>query len=143
MTQFEDKKQLFVPQQFGFRSKHSTAQQIIRLAETISFRFNQDKSTALTLLDLEKSFDSVWHNGLLHKLLISGYFTKIESLHAMSGVPTVREFIKKLTEKFYKSCEESGNVLIKKLGDYTERSQSILRFKHKMPKRLSRQVLYV
>ena len=66
---FESQNKIFIPQQFGFRSKHSTTQQIVRLMETISLRFNQDKSTAACLLDCEKAFDSCWHDGLLHKLL--------------------------------------------------------------------------
>lgn len=67
---FEFDNAIIIPQQFGFRSQHSTTQQVLRLTEMISLRFNENKSTAITLLDIEKTFDSVWHNALLHKLLV-------------------------------------------------------------------------
>lgn len=68
LRDFESEKQILINQQYGFRSQHSTTQQIVRLTQTISLRFNENKSSALTLLDLEKAFDSVWHEALLHKL---------------------------------------------------------------------------
>lgn len=62
-----------IPQQFGFRQKHSTMQQILRLTEAVSLRFNENKSTAMCSLDLEKAFDSVWHEALLHKIFQNFY----------------------------------------------------------------------
>jgi hypothetical protein len=32
-------------------------------------RFSENKSTAMVMLDVEKVFDSVWHDALVHKLL--------------------------------------------------------------------------
>jgi hypothetical protein len=69
MIEFEGENHILRDQQFGFRAKHSTTQQIMRIVETVSLRFNEDKSTAMTLLDIEKAFDSVWHEALLHKIL--------------------------------------------------------------------------
>lgn len=65
LLEHDSENNILIPQQFGFRSKHSTTQQILRITETVSLRFNKDKSTAMTLLDIEKAFDSVWHNALL------------------------------------------------------------------------------
>jgi hypothetical protein len=31
-------------------------------------RFSENKSTAMVLLDVEKAFDSVWHDALVYKL---------------------------------------------------------------------------
>lgn len=73
MLEFEEDNPILRNQQFGFRSKHSTTQQVLRIVETVSLRFNQDKSTAMTLLDIEKAFDSVWHNALRHKIFRSNY----------------------------------------------------------------------
>ena len=40
----------------------------MRLTKTISLNFNKDLSTGMVLLDIEKAFDSVWHDAILHKL---------------------------------------------------------------------------
>lgn len=68
LLEFENENPSLKSQQFGFRAHHSTTQQIMRITETISLRFNENKSTALTLLDIEKAFDAVWHDALLHKI---------------------------------------------------------------------------
>ena len=73
LLEFELEKPVLINQQFGFRAKHSTTQQVLRIAETVSLRFNENKSTAMTLLDIEKAFDSVWHNALVHKLKSYGF----------------------------------------------------------------------
>ena len=69
LNSFEESHKIFIPQQFGFRSGHSTVQQILRITEFASFNFNRNRSTGLALLDLEKAFDSVWHDGLIFKLI--------------------------------------------------------------------------
>jgi hypothetical protein len=56
--------------QFGFRAKHSTSHQIFRLIKYIKNKFKLKKSTGMMLFDIEKAFDSVWHDGLFHKLLL-------------------------------------------------------------------------
>lgn len=73
MLEHESENQILINQQFGFRSKHSTTQQVLRITESISLRFNEDTSTAMTLLDVEKAFDSVWHDALVHKLMLYNF----------------------------------------------------------------------
>lgn len=68
MNQFQLANNIIIPQQFGFQQNHSTVQQILRITEKAMFGFNKDKTTGLVLLDIEKAFDSVWHEGLIHKL---------------------------------------------------------------------------
>lgn len=54
--------------QFGFRPGHSTVHQIKRIVNIINANKARRKSTGMVLIDMEKAFDSVWHNGLLFKL---------------------------------------------------------------------------
>lgn len=56
-------------EQFGFRSAHSTSHQLLRLVQDIRSKFLLKQSTGMIALDIEKAFDSLWHDGLLHKML--------------------------------------------------------------------------
>jgi hypothetical protein len=57
-------------EQFGFRSKQSTALQLTRLMEGVSRIFDGKRLTGAVFLDVAKVFDSVWVDGLLYKLTI-------------------------------------------------------------------------
>jgi Reverse transcriptase (RNA-dependent DNA polymerase)/Endonuclease-reverse transcriptase len=66
--------------QFGFRRAHSAAHQLRRVVRNVKNARNAiargtsrvSQSTGMLLLDVEKAFDSVWHEALLHKLLQKG-----------------------------------------------------------------------
>jgi hypothetical protein len=69
LTLFEEANEILSLNQFGFRGQHSTTHQLMRVVEKIKFGFNVNKSFGLVQLDIERAFDTVWHNALLHKLL--------------------------------------------------------------------------
>jgi hypothetical protein len=52
--------------QFGFRARHSTTLQCMRLTDHVTLNFNM--SMAAVFLDIEKAFDTTRHNGLLYML---------------------------------------------------------------------------
>jgi hypothetical protein len=54
--------------QFGFRARHSTTLQCMRLADHVTLHLNNNMSTAAVFLDIEKAFDTTWQPGLLYKL---------------------------------------------------------------------------
>jgi hypothetical protein len=55
--------------QFGFRAAHSTSHQLNRVVRHVENNRGQGQSTGMLFLDVEKAFDSVWHDALLHKLI--------------------------------------------------------------------------
>ncbi|GBP30483.1 RNA-directed DNA polymerase from mobile element jockey [Eumeta japonica] len=56
-------------EQYGFRSGHSTTLQLIRVLHHLASEGNYGRYTGTVLLDMEKAFDRVWHDVLIHKLL--------------------------------------------------------------------------
>ena len=67
---YEDK---FANQQFGFRANHRTTDSIFVLKTLISKYLNKRKQKIFAcFVDLRRAFDSLWHNGLLYKLMING-----------------------------------------------------------------------
>jgi Reverse transcriptase (RNA-dependent DNA polymerase). len=54
--------------QFGFRPKHSTALLLTHLAERESRDFDKKRLTVAAFLNVVKTFDCVWVDGLLYKL---------------------------------------------------------------------------
>jgi retron-type reverse transcriptase len=55
--------------QAGFRAHHSTTQQAMKVVELIAEGFNNREATGAIFLDVSKAFDTVWHKGLLYKML--------------------------------------------------------------------------
>jgi hypothetical protein len=70
-------KHLHNASQFGFRARHSTTLQRMRLADHVTLNFNNKMSTAEVFLDIEKAFDITWHPGLLYKLFKLNFSTRM------------------------------------------------------------------
>ena len=56
-------------EQFGFRKRHSTTQQLLRVTDKITDAFNEKRYTGIVFLDVAKAFDRVWHHGLICKMI--------------------------------------------------------------------------
>jgi hypothetical protein len=73
---------LLSDEQFGFRPKHSTTLQLVRLVERVTRNFGEERLTGAILLEVAKAFDTVWVDGLLFKLTalnFPSYLVKILS----------------------------------------------------------------
>lgn len=69
-----------IDEQFGFQAGKSTTMQLARIIDKIMINFNINRVSNLTILDLEKAYDTVWHNALLMKASQTGlppYLVKI------------------------------------------------------------------
>lgn len=97
---FTEEHNIINEEQFGFRSQHSTSHQILRVTRHIRDNWALRKSTGLLLFDIEKAFDSVWHDGLIFKLKGFGF---PDYLCAM-----VREFTSNRSFSVYISDAHSG-----------------------------------
>lgn len=73
LWKFINLNNIIPPEQFGFRQFHSTTHQVKRIVNHVKQNLAVQKSTGLVLLDIEKAFDSVWHNGLIFKLINYGF----------------------------------------------------------------------
>jgi len=69
-------------EQFGFRPRHSRSLQLAWLVERITRNFGEKMLTGADFLDVSKTFDTVWIDGLLYKptlLIFPSYIVHIIS----------------------------------------------------------------
>ena len=71
---------LFSDFQYRFRFSRSTADLLTVVSDRISRTFNRSRATQAVALDISKTFDRVWHAGLLHKLKSYGISGQIFGL---------------------------------------------------------------
>ena len=80
LTQYMDSHVPLSKSQHGFRKGYSTSTYMYNLISSIQHSTKSKQKVAGIFVDLQKAFDSVWHNGLLyklHKLGIRGNFLKV------------------------------------------------------------------
>jgi hypothetical protein len=68
LTNYLDEHNLVTPQQYGFRSQHSTTHPMSLLVNKITGALNEKKHSLVIFCDLKKAFDTCNHNILLNKL---------------------------------------------------------------------------
>lgn len=64
-----ERHQIIRPEQFGFRRQHSTVHQLLRLVDAAYTTYNRRHFMVALLLDVSRAFDSVWHDGLISRLI--------------------------------------------------------------------------
>lgn len=66
---FIEEKDILTPVQFGFRARHSTCHQLLRIVEFASSALQEKTPAGIVMLDIEKAFDKIWHDALIYKLI--------------------------------------------------------------------------
>lgn len=59
--------------QYGFLNNNSTIHALANLQSSVNYGLNRGEVTTIVALDLQAAFDTVWHAGLLHKMLTLNY----------------------------------------------------------------------
>lgn len=77
---FAERYNIIHSKQFGFRKEHSTVHQIKRVVNIIETNKASRLSTGAVLLDVEKAFDSIWHDGLIYKLNLLSFPIYIQKI---------------------------------------------------------------
>lgn len=73
LLHFLTEKHVLSKSQIGFLPNHRTTDHIFTLSTLIDNQINKNKSKLYScFVDFQKAFDSIWHEGLLYKLLESG-----------------------------------------------------------------------
>ena len=68
LVQCLDKEGALHEEQAGFRINRSCMDNVYTLNEIVQGRLREDKKTYSFFLDIQKAYDSVWHDGLWYKL---------------------------------------------------------------------------
>ena len=66
---FLEKEKFFNKWQNGFRNKRIAMEHVFRLVEETQLGFTKKWKGGAIFIDVEKAFDSVWHDGLRYKLM--------------------------------------------------------------------------
>jgi hypothetical protein len=87
-----EKKGLLLPQQARFRKHMSTEDQVAHIAQEIEDAFQERQHTLAVWVDMEKTFDKVWHDGLRLKKLKAGVGGKMFHWisHLLANSPIAR-----------------------------------------------------
>lgn len=74
IQQFLEEQNIIKHQQFGFRPKLAAVQQAAKLSATVKkFRGIRNRKVMAACLDVEKAYDRVWRDGLIHKMCVLNF----------------------------------------------------------------------
>lgn len=90
--------------QYGFRPKHSTFDMLTRSTQIWENALDLGQEVKVVALDISRAFDSVWHNGLLSKLMAMGIGGRIYRW--------IRDFLKDRSIKVVVNGRESSAASI-------------------------------
>ena len=76
--------------QFGFKKQHSTTQQLLKLTDDITTGFPRREHTTAVCFNVQKAYGSVWHMGLLYKLIT--FNIPYSYIHLIYSHMTQRQF---------------------------------------------------
>ena len=68
LTQYVQTNNIINDEQAGFRAKKGTNDKLFQLTQIATQAKNRKQACASVFVDVEKAFDKVWHNGLLHTM---------------------------------------------------------------------------
>lgn len=114
LNKFEKDNNISISEQFGFKEKHSTIQQLARITTNICENYNKNMVTVMTLLDIEKAFDRVWIEGVIKKMLEQEYPKElIKLIYSYLTGRKIQVTInnKKSNKKIIKAGVPQGSVL--------------------------------
>ncbi|KAL1447126.1 hypothetical protein WDU94_003498 [Cyamophila willieti] len=114
LTRIQKTDKLLQNEQFAFRKGHSTCHQLTRVVQDIATNMTRKIPTTMVLLDIEKAFDCVWHDGLIHKLKKTGINTilvKIIASYLTDRTFQVRYLNKLSSKRMIDAGVPQGSIL--------------------------------
>ena len=102
LVQCLDKEGVLHEGKAGFRINRSCMDNVYTLNEIVQGRLREDKKTYAFFLDIQKAYDSVWHDGLWYKLWDMG----------------VKGRMWRVIKKMYESSESAGLLEGEKLDTF-------------------------
>ncbi|GFW24409.1 RNA-directed DNA polymerase from mobile element jockey [Trichonephila clavipes] len=70
-------RNIIIPEQHGFVTKCSTVTQLLRVTELVHTGFQNHQATGMLFVDIAKTFDKIWHDGLISKMMRLGFSDQI------------------------------------------------------------------
>jgi hypothetical protein len=77
-------------EQFGFRPRHRTSLQLAHFVERITRNFGKKRLTGAVFIDVAKTLDTLWIDGLLYKLMLLNFQSYL--VHTISSYLRGRTF---------------------------------------------------